>query len=881
MYETTWQYPSQSTIDPISLAGPVAEPDNQQWWRLTNEPVREIPRPLDTGIFVFDPSTIGDAENIFPEEFWVQRPEWFHHLRPVDEGLFVTDPHELGSQEFVGPEEFWRQTEEPVRQIPRPVDEGYWAIDQENLGTPEFVGPEEFRAHNPEWIAAVPRPVDTGIWIIDLHTLGDAEFISVEEFWVQRPEWIKHLRPTDEGLFVIDPIGLSKPFDIDPPSATWSVIYRIQMQYPSLATMDPVTPVAEEVDSEHWWRQPSEPVFEIKTPEGLFVIDLQTIGDQEFVSPEEFVAHNPDWLVHLRLVDEGLFISDTEMIGIESELEFWRPISEPVREILRPVDEGLWIIDLESLGQQEFVGPEEFKAPNPDWIQHLRLTDEGLFIIGEETADTGESPEKWWRVTDPIFDIKPPEGLWVIDPITFGDAEFAALEWWLQRPEWIDAVKRPVDEGIWVIDRQGLGDAEFAALEWFLQRPEWLQHLRPTDTGLWVADTVMEEISAELEWWRPAEEPVRQLPRPTDEGLFVIDLSTIGNEEFIFPEEFWRQNPEWFLHLRPTDTGLWIGEVNPVFVPSEDTSWWRQTEEPVRELLRAIDEGLFVTDLFRQGDTEFAALEWLIQRPEWIARLLPVDEGLWVIDLPTVPDIEQWWRQTSEPVRKQPRPVDEGLFTLDPTTRGNGEFVGPEEFKAHNPDWLHYLRAFPQGFYVIDPIGLNEFVAVSDIEHWWRQTSEPVREIPRPVDTGLFVTDLFRQGDTAFDSLEWLVQRPEWIERLLPTGEGIWVFSPHIEQVQQDDIEHWWRQTNEPVRLVPRFVDVGIFVIDPTTLGAPGIIVVIIPEAILEGCVDLDDLVDRQRWIDAVPASGFIDTIWYIVPSGYIKRSGTGNLWDF
>jgi len=63
-------------------------------------------------------------------------------------------------------------------------------------------------------------------------------------------------------------------------------------------------------------------------------------------------------------------------------------------------------------------------------------------------------------------------------------------------------------------------------------------------------------------------------------------------------------------------------------------------------------------------------------------------------------------------------------------------------------------------------------------------------------------------------------------------------------------------------------------------LGLAGIIIVIIPDAILEGCVDLDDLVDPQTWINAVEASGFVDTIWTIIPSGYIKKPGSGNLWD-
>lgn len=74
--------------------------------------------------------------------------------------------------------------------------------------------------------------------------------------------------------------------------------------------------------------------------------------------------------------------------------------------------------------------------------------------------------------------------------------------------------------------------------------------------------------------------------------------------------------------------------------------------------------------------------------------------------------------------------------------------------------------------------------------------------------------------------------------------------------------------------------------------GAAVIILNVIIQAILEGCIDLDDLIERRRWIDNVLASGyakgidvpipsgFIEPRETVVPSGYIKIPGSGNLWD-
>jgi hypothetical protein len=55
---------------------------------------------------------------------------------------------------------------------------------------------------------------------------------------------------------------------------------------------------------------------------------------------------------------------------------------------------------------------------------------------------------------------------------------------------------------------------------------------------------------------------------------------------------------------------------------------------------------------------------------------------------------------------------------------------------------------------------------------------------------------------------------------------------------------------------------------------------VVIVTPIVEGCVDLEDLIDDQTWPDNVDPSGYINPVEEVTPSGFIKDPTRTEMWN-
>lgn len=240
----------------------------------------------------------------------------------------------------------------------------------------------------------------------------------------------------------------------------------------------------------------------------------------------------------------------------------------------------------------------------------------------------------------------------------------------------------------------------------------------------------------------------------------------------------WMPLPSDVIRLpRAVDTGIFVvGDPDPAASADASFEWWMQPNEPQRTPQRKPDEGDYENDLSNVGAQEDTFLEWWLQ-PNEPVRQPPraVDTGdfeIGTLDTLTEDTFLEWYLLPNQPVQMPQRKPDEGDFKIADLADPPAVADTSTEWIPNTADVIRTPRAVDTGFFVNPDL---ETLQEDTFLEWWRQTEEPVRTPPRPVDAGLFVLlDLggTLQTDTG---LTWWLQPNEPVRLKLPVGEGFFV----------------------------------------------------------------------------------------------------------
>jgi hypothetical protein len=408
-----WQY--QSISKPVFV--PVPPEVNVGWLRALSEPVRAAPvvtALLGTFLSV-DPTALIAAEDPTLPKWQRQLSEPVRTIPPVEPGLVVRgpDPSEIPPPAGVFLE-WWRPLDEPTRLPPALVQEGTSVVDADQLTQPE--DPTLPKWHRPltEPVWTTP-PVEPGIVVRapdesefdegppdlplgpfpTVETQGDLATSHAPNI-----ETIRNTLPTDlpnidwlrQPVIPQGPTAPAsapnylKPPEVPVPSFDWfldPVSPPTSLPaIPPFYTTDRLKPALLEYD---WHHPTEEPVFEAPrlVQEGTSVVDADQLTQPEDPTLPKWHRPLSEPLFDVAPVEPGLFVRGPDPSEIPTPtgvfLEWWRPISEPIRALPALVQEGAVLVDADLLTQPEDPTLSKWWQPASEPV---RLPDPAASLFG-------------------------------------------------------------------------------------------------------------------------------------------------------------------------------------------------------------------------------------------------------------------------------------------------------------------------------------------------------------------------------------------------------------------------------------------------------------------------------------------------------------------
>jgi hypothetical protein len=340
---------------------------------------------------------------------------------------------------------------------------------------------------------------------------------------------------------------------------------------------------------------------------GQSFVDPGSLGDLETVKVEDFwqplsepVRRLPSVVFAAALISaSGVAAHDPVTIGDPGPVppvqveQWWQPLSEPVRRLegdryaAALIASGTAAHDPQTVGDPETVKVEDFWQPFSEPVRRTQgdlysapLRASGTVPIDPATLGDPETVkvEDWWQpLSEPVRPIPPSHYHATVfdDPETIGGAAppDVSFEWWrpFSEPVWVASWGAAIEaSGAAPIDPQTLGDPETVKVE---------------------------------QWWQPLSEPVRPVPNVAGYAFVFDDPESLGgiappDVSFEwwgpFAEPIWQPAGDAFAAALAAGVAVHDPETFGDPELTERIEWYAPFSEPVRRIVRALQEAYYV-----------------------------------------------------------------------------------------------------------------------------------------------------------------------------------------------------------------------------------------------------------------------------------------------
>jgi hypothetical protein len=358
-----------------------------------------------------------------------------------------------------------------------------------------------------------------------------------------------------------------------------------------------------------------------------------------------------------------------------------------------------------------------------------------------------------------------------------------------------------------------------ATIEWYRPASEPVRLSPPIEPGWFVAITepTLYVEPPGLSWWEPASQPVFALPPiPEAGGLYVAEPNEWAIQVTI---DWYQQASEPVFALPPVDVGGEVAPLEPtLYAEPPALSWFQPVSQPVLPLEPSPEAGGLYTAEPSEWPVTITLDQWYRPASEPILPAAPVETG-WCVSileptLYTAPPELSWFQPISRPVLALPSPVEAGgIYVAEPS-----EWAVVTVIDWYRPIAQPIVPLLPvESGWQVEPVEPTLYVQ-PPILSWQQPTSQPVLPLaPSPEAGGIYICDPSDWPAVTVTLDQWYRPTGQPVLPLLPVDPGWWTTSSEPSLYTDPPELSWYRPASEPTLPLPPAPEAGgLYIVDPT-----------------------------------------------------------------